>query len=87
MLGRMPAAISLGPGLWRVPTAPWDLVNSFLVRAPDGSFTLVDTGTASAPSRVLAALGFPIRGRSGDSAESVILVGRKKRAINGIAGR
>jgi len=52
----MPAAVCLGPDLWRVPTTPWDLVNSFLVRAADGSFTLVDTGLRSAPARVLAAL-------------------------------
>jgi glyoxylase-like metal-dependent hydrolase (beta-lactamase superfamily II) len=35
---------------------PWDLVNSFLVRAEDGSFTLVDTGLKNAPARVGAAL-------------------------------
>ena len=52
----MPAAISLAPGLWRVPTMRWDLINSFLVRADDGSVTLVDTGLKSAPPRILAAL-------------------------------
>ena len=52
----MPAAIPLAPGLWRVPTVPWDLINSFLVRAEDGSVTLVDTGLRSAPPRILAAL-------------------------------
>ena len=56
MLRHMPAALALGPDIWRVPTTPWDLVNSFLVRADDGSFTLVDTGLASAPARVLDAL-------------------------------
>lgn len=52
----MPAAIALAPGLWRVPTMRWDLINSFLVRSPDGSVTVVDTGMRSAPPRVLAAL-------------------------------
>ncbi len=52
----MPAAIALAPNLWRVPTTPWDLVNSFLVRAEDESITLVDTGLRSAPPRILAAL-------------------------------
>lgn len=52
----MPAAIALGPQIWRVPTAPWDLVNSFLVRGDDGSFTVVDTGMRNAPPRLLAAL-------------------------------
>src|SRR5512139_146508 len=52
----MPAAIPLAPGLWRVPTVPWDLINSFLVRAEDGSVTLVDTGLKTAPGRIVAAL-------------------------------
>jgi len=52
----MPAAIPLAPGLWRVPTVKWDLINSFLVRSDDGSVTLVDTGLKSAPPRIIAAL-------------------------------
>ena len=52
----MPAALPLAPGLWRVPTVPWDLINSFLIRAEDGSITLVDTGLKTAPARVVAAL-------------------------------
>lgn len=52
----MSAAIEIARDVWRVPTTPWDLVNSFLVRAQDGSFTLVDTGLKNAPARVGAAL-------------------------------
>ncbi len=52
----MTAALALAPGLWRVPTMRWDLINSFLVRADDGTVTLVDTGLKSAPARILAAL-------------------------------
>jgi glyoxylase-like metal-dependent hydrolase (beta-lactamase superfamily II) len=52
----VPAAIALAPGIWRVPTAPWDLINSFLVRADDGAVTLVDTGLRTAPARILEAL-------------------------------
>jgi glyoxylase-like metal-dependent hydrolase (beta-lactamase superfamily II) len=50
------AAIPIAPSIWRVPTTPFDLVNSFLVRAGDGSFTLVDAGLKSAPTRITAAL-------------------------------
>jgi glyoxylase-like metal-dependent hydrolase (beta-lactamase superfamily II) len=56
MLAPMPAAIAIGPGIWRVPTTRWDLVNSFLVRNADGSLTLVDAGLRSAPPRITAAL-------------------------------
>ena len=52
----MPAAVQIAPDLWRVPTTPLDLVNSFLVRAGDGSFTLVDAGMRNAAPRILAGL-------------------------------
>jgi len=54
--GAMPAALRLAANLWRVPTTPLDLVNSFLIQSDDGSLTLVDTGLKSAPPRILAAL-------------------------------
>ena len=50
------AAIELATGVWRVPTVPFDLINSYLFTNPDGSLTLVDAGLKSAPPRVLAAL-------------------------------
>lgn len=49
-------AVQLADGVWRVPTAPADLVNSFLLADDDGSLTLVDAGLRNAPARVLAAL-------------------------------
>ncbi len=52
----MTAAVPLAPNLWRVPTVRWDLINSFLIRADDGSVTLVDTGLKKRPARILAAL-------------------------------
>ncbi len=52
----MTAAVALAPGVWRVPTLRWDLLNSFVIRAEDGSVALVDTGLKSAPPRILAAL-------------------------------
>ena len=55
-MGGQPAAIPIGPGLWRVPTAPFDLVNSFLVLGRDDRLTLVDTGIRSAPPRIRAAI-------------------------------
>lgn len=50
------AAIALAPGVWRIPTAPFDLVNTFAFAEPDGSVTLVDTGLRSAPARIVAGL-------------------------------
>ncbi|MCW2599534.1 MAG: fold metallo-hydrolase [Frankiales bacterium] len=50
------AAIELATGVWRIPTAPFDLVNSFLFTNSDGSLTLVDAGLKNAHKKVLGAL-------------------------------
>lgn len=50
------AAINVVPGIYRIPTAPWDLVNSYAFREQDGRVTLVDTGLKNAPKRIAAAL-------------------------------
>ena len=49
-------ATQLADGVWRVPTAPADLVNSFLVAGEDGTLVLVDAGTRTAPATILEAL-------------------------------
>ena len=51
-----PPAIELAKGVWRIPTAPRDLVNSYALVDDDGQVTLVDCGTRRAPRRILAAL-------------------------------
>ena len=50
------AAVQLATGVWRVPTAPFDLINSYLIADDDGSLTLVDAGMKRAHTKVLAAL-------------------------------
>ena len=49
-------AVQLAPGVWRIPLAPFDLLNAFLLEGDDGSLTLLDAGTRRAPRRVLPAL-------------------------------
>jgi glyoxylase-like metal-dependent hydrolase (beta-lactamase superfamily II) len=48
--------VQLAPGVWRVPTAPRDLVNTFVLVEDDGQVTLVDAGTKRAPKPVMAGL-------------------------------
>ncbi len=48
--------MQLAPGVWRVATAPRDLVNTFVLVDDDGQVTLVDAGTKRAPKVVVAAL-------------------------------
>lgn len=50
------AAVQLADGVWRIPLAPADLLNAFLLQGDDGSLTLVDAGTPGASKAVLRAL-------------------------------
>jgi glyoxylase-like metal-dependent hydrolase (beta-lactamase superfamily II) len=50
------AAIEVATGGWRIPTAPADFINSYLIEGDDGTLTLVDAGMKSAPKKLLAAL-------------------------------
>jgi glyoxylase-like metal-dependent hydrolase (beta-lactamase superfamily II) len=49
-------AIQLVPGVWRIPTAGKNLINSFALVQDDGSVTLVDCGLKKAPARIVAGL-------------------------------
>ena len=50
------SAVQLADGVWRIPLAPADLLNAFLLEGDDGTLTLVDAGTRWSPGTVLAAL-------------------------------
>jgi glyoxylase-like metal-dependent hydrolase (beta-lactamase superfamily II) len=49
-------AISLAPGVWRIPTIGRSAVNSFAFVNDDGTVTLVDCGLKKAPARIVAGL-------------------------------
>jgi glyoxylase-like metal-dependent hydrolase (beta-lactamase superfamily II) len=48
--------VQLAPGVWRVPTAPRDLINTFVLVDDDEQVTLVDAGTKRAPQAVVDGL-------------------------------
>jgi glyoxylase-like metal-dependent hydrolase (beta-lactamase superfamily II) len=50
------AAVRLAENVWRIPTTPFDGVNSFAFADDDGQVTLVDTGLRRAPARIVAGL-------------------------------
>ncbi|MFW6204529.1 MAG: MBL fold metallo-hydrolase, partial [Actinomycetota bacterium] len=50
------AALEIVPGLYRIPTAPWDLLNSYAIVEADGRATLVDAGLKRSARRIAAAL-------------------------------
>ncbi len=49
-------AIEIAPGLYRIPTAPWDLLNSYAIVDADGQVTVVDAGLKGTPRKIAAAL-------------------------------
>lgn len=50
------AVAQVADGVWRLPLAPGDLLNAYLLAATDGSLTLLDAGTRRASGRLFAAL-------------------------------
>src|SRR6186713_753611 len=50
------AAVRLSEHVWRIPTLPFDLLNSFALLDDDGGVTLVDCGLKRAPARIVAGL-------------------------------
>jgi len=80
----MPAAIAIAPGVWRVPTTPFDLVNSFLVGNGDGGFTLVDAGLRNAAPRILAALAE--LGAATDAVTAIVLTHAHADHVGAAAG-
>ncbi|MCA1711620.1 MAG: MBL fold metallo-hydrolase [Actinobacteria bacterium] len=77
------AAVQLAPGLWRIPTTPFDLVNSFLLADDDGSLTLVDAGLKGADKKVLAALAGI--GKAAQDVQRIVLTHAHRDHAGGLA--
>jgi len=67
-----PAAIPMARGVWRIPTAPADLVNTFAFTEDDGSVTLVDCGLRFGASRRIRA-GLAAMGRAVEDVQRIVL--------------
>jgi glyoxylase-like metal-dependent hydrolase (beta-lactamase superfamily II) len=78
------AAVELARGIWRIPTAPFDLVNSFLLADDDGSLTLVDAGLKRADKKVMAALAG--LGRSPRDVTRIVMTHAHPDHAGGLAG-
>jgi glyoxylase-like metal-dependent hydrolase (beta-lactamase superfamily II) len=78
------AAVELAPGVWRIPTAPADLINSFLFADEDGSLTLVDAGLKRADKKLLAALA--ALGKAPQDVERIVLTHAHQDHAGGLAG-
>jgi len=65
-------AVRLGKDVWRIPTMPGDLVNSFAFTQDDGSVTLVDCGLRFGASRRIRA-GLGAMGRDVADVQRIVL--------------
>ncbi|HVA60997.1 MAG TPA: MBL fold metallo-hydrolase [Mycobacteriales bacterium] len=77
-------AIELAPGVYRIPTAPADLINSYAFVEADGAVTLVDTGLKRASRRIAA--GLAAIGRSLADVRQVVLTHSHFDHAGGLAG-
>lgn len=78
------SAVELATGVWRIPTAPYDLVNSFLLAEPGGSLTLVDAGTKRAQRAILKALAE--LGKHPQDVTRILLTHAHTDHVGGLAG-
>ena len=78
------AAVALAPGIWRIPTVRYDLINSFLVADDDGSLTLIDAGLKRAHKKVLAALAE--LGKAPEDVRRIVLTHAHSDHAGGLAG-
>jgi glyoxylase-like metal-dependent hydrolase (beta-lactamase superfamily II) len=66
------AAVQLAANVWRIPTTPADLVNSFAFAEADGSVTLVDCGIKGLGARRITA-GLAAMGRHPRDVQRIVL--------------
>jgi glyoxylase-like metal-dependent hydrolase (beta-lactamase superfamily II) len=78
------AAVELAKNVWRIPTTPFDLVNSFLFADDDGSLTLVDAGLKRAEKKVLTALAG--LGKAPQDVQRIVLTHAHTDHAGGLAG-
>jgi glyoxylase-like metal-dependent hydrolase (beta-lactamase superfamily II) len=67
------AAVRLADGIWRIPTAPGDMINSFAVAGADGGVTLVDAGLAYRPARARLLAGLRAIGAGLEDVRDVVV--------------
>lgn len=78
------AAVEVGERVWRIPTTPFDGINSFALLDDDGSVTLVDAGVRRAPAKIVA--GLAAIGRAPSDVSRILLTHAHFDHARGVAG-
>lgn len=67
------AAVRLAEGIWRIPTTPADMINSFAVAGSDGGVTVVDAGLARKTSRTRLVAGLRAIGAGPEDVRRIVI--------------
>jgi glyoxylase-like metal-dependent hydrolase (beta-lactamase superfamily II) len=79
------AAVRLADGVWRVPTAPGDMINSFVLAGPDGGVTVIDAGLKLAPARKRLVAGLAAIGAAPADVRQVVVTHAHPDHVGGLA--
>jgi glyoxylase-like metal-dependent hydrolase (beta-lactamase superfamily II) len=80
------AAVRLADGVWRIPTAPGDLINSFALAGSDGGVTVVDAGLKVATARKRLVAGLAAIGAGPADVRRVVVTHAHPDHTGGLAG-
>lgn len=78
--------IRLADGVWRIPTAPADMINSFAVSDPDGGVTVVDAGLKYRMARGRLVAGLREIGAAPEDVRRVVITHAHPDHTGGLAG-
>jgi len=80
------AAVRLADGVWRIPTAPGDMINSFALAGSDGGVTIVDAGLKLALARKRLVAGLAAIGAAPADVRRVVVTHAHPDHVGGLAG-
>lgn len=79
------AAVRLADGVWRIPTAPGDMINSFALAGSDGGVTIVDAGLKLALARKRLVVGLAAIGAGPADVRRVVVTHAHPDHVGGLA--
>ena len=79
------AAVRLADGVWRIPTAPGDMINSFALAGSDGGVTIVDAGLKLALARKRLVAGLAAIGAAPADVRRVVVTHAHPDHVGGLA--
>ena len=79
------AAVRLADGVWRIPTAPGDMINAFALAGSDGGVTIIDAGLKLALARRRLVAGLAAIGAAPADVRRVVVTHAHPDHVGGLA--